>query len=84
MRITATDNTTNTVTEYDDFLPLGLVVRLNQRQCTLPVNKIIELYQFSFLKSLTVSFLNFRSVVLILDRELNLEEFLDRLISHLI
>ncbi|XP_065202298.1 E3 SUMO-protein ligase PIAS4-like isoform X2 [Planococcus citri] len=37
LRITATDNTTGNVTEYNDFLPLGLVVRLNHRQCTLPI-----------------------------------------------
>ncbi|CAK9187820.1 unnamed protein product, partial [Ilex paraguariensis] len=38
LRITATEtNPTTPVTEYDDFLPYGLMIRVNGRQCnTLP------------------------------------------------
>ena len=42
LRITMTDTVSPASnSEYDDFLPLGLVIRVNGRQCTtLPVSYI--------------------------------------------
>ena len=37
LRICAIDNSNNEVIEYDDILPAGLNVRMNDKQCALPV-----------------------------------------------